>query len=232
MSEVPELRAAVRASAERRCARRRRPAWRVALPLAAAAMVAALVLLGRPANDEVPAVAPAPTPTATPATTDAAQATIGSVFGAFRRPQRATDRTPLLRDANTTRNLTYDLAGVRRLAVTGDYALYGIPGVYRGQVGLCLLTTRGSEPAGAGCGAFDPDEITTHPRWMKTFYRPASLYALLLPDGTDTVQLRLRSGQVLTERVQDNAVLFTVKGLERIVWRDATGVEHSSRATI
>jgi hypothetical protein len=235
MSEVPELRAAVRLTAERSVARRRRAAWRLVPPLvAAAAVVAALLLLPRRANDEVPAVTPTPTvtPTASPETTESARATLGSVFGAFRRPQRPSDRTPALREKQIASAIEFDPAGVRRLAVSGDFGLYVIPGVEDGRVALCLLTTRRSKPAGMGCGPFDPGAVNTRPHWQKGYYRPAPLYALLLPDGVDRVEVRLKTGQVLTKRAQDNAVLFTVKGLKRIVWRDAAGVEHSTRAAI
>ncbi|WP_028066924.1 hypothetical protein [Solirubrobacter soli] len=233
MAEVPELRAAVRASAERRVARRR-PAWRLApLVAAAAAVVLALVLLSRTADDEVPAVTVTPTATPTPtSTTDGVQASLGSVFAVFRRPQRASDRTPALRFEHVADQLTFDPAAVRRLAVSGAYGLYVIPGVENGEVALCVLITRGAKPAGQGCGPFDPAAVNVRPHWQKLFLRPAALYALLLPDGVDRVDVRLKSGEVLTKRVQDNAVLFQVKGFERVTWRDAAGVEHSSRMAI
>jgi hypothetical protein len=72
----------------------------------------------------------------------------------------------------------------------------------------------------------------TRPGWSKTFYRPAPLYSLLVPDGVESVDVQLKSGKVVTKRVQDNAVLFTIKGLNRIVWRDADGTRHSTRAAI
>jgi hypothetical protein len=232
MSEVPELRAAVRLSAERLLAPRR-PARRIAPLLAvAAAVVVAVMLLPRTADDEVPAVTPTPTPTATasttPATTQAAQAAVGNVFGAFRRPQRAADRTPALREEHIANAITFRTAGVRRLAVSGDFAVYGIPGLENGQIALCVLITRASKPAGEGCGPFP----MSRPHWSKLFLRPAPLYSLLVPDGTETVQVHLKSGQVLTKRVQDNAVLFRVKGLKRMTWRDAAGVMHSTRAAV
>jgi hypothetical protein len=62
--------------------------------------------------------------------------------------------------------------------------------------------------------------------------RPAPRYALLVPDATETVEVHLTSGQVLTKRVQENAVLFRVKGLRRRTWRDAAGVTHGTRAAI
>ena len=58
------------------------------------------------------------------------------------------------------------------------------------------------------------------------------MYALVVPDGTRTVDLHHKSGRVLTKPVQDNGVVFAVQGLRRIVWRDANGTQHSTRAAI
>src|SRR3954468_1427369 len=110
MSEVPELRAAVRVSAERRYGRRRRRLARRSLPVVAAvaAVLAALVLLPDAGRDEVPASPPSPTTTASAEpptkTKESAMASLASVFGVFRRPQQEKDRVAGL------------LAGVPRLA--------------------------------------------------------------------------------------------------------------------
>jgi hypothetical protein len=61
---------------------------------------------------------------------------------------------------------------------------------------------------------------------------PAPVYSLLRPDGTTTVVVHLKSGKTFTDPVQDNAVLFAAKGLDRITWQDATGTLRSTRATI
>src|SRR5690349_6557283 len=114
MTEVPELRLAVRASAERRYGRRRRSAWRVApLLVAAAAVIAALVLLPRTADEEVPAVTP--TPTATPAPTVADLVTsLKHDLAVYHRPQRPSDLTPALREKHIARELDFDRSDVRR----------------------------------------------------------------------------------------------------------------------
>jgi hypothetical protein len=83
-----------------------------------------------------------------------------------------------------------------------------------------------------GCGTFDPAKAYTHPRWSKTFYRPAPLYALLVPDGTKTVDVHLKSGGVVRRRVQDNAIIFQLKGVDRFEWQDADGTKRSTRAGI
>jgi hypothetical protein len=230
MSEVPQLRAAVRASAERRCTRRR-PMRRLARVTVVVAAVAAVLVVAswpvnEPAGEEVPA-----TPTATPDTAASTIEALGRVYGVFRRPQTPSDRGvgELPRSGLALR---LDRSGMRKLAEDGDFALYGIPALQDGHATLCVVTTRGEQLAGSGCGPFEPGKASARPRWSKTFYRPAPLYSLLVPDGTDTVDVHLRSGEVLTKRVQRNAVLFTAKGLDHISWRDAQGTVRRTRAAV
>jgi len=251
MSEVPELRAAVRASAERRSRRRRwRSANRVAPAMVVlAACVVALVVSGSPEADHSE-VAATPSPVATSTATDypivgqppgtetraSALASIASVYRAFRRPPRASDRLRGFKDTTFTMRgqpaTQVDRANARRLATSGEHALYAAPALQNGHTILCTYMTRRGRPASAGCGVFDPAQVNAKPRWSKTFYRPAPVYALLVPDGTKTVDVHLKSGKVLTKPVQDNGVIFAVQGLRRIVWHDANGTQHSTRAAI
>jgi hypothetical protein len=250
MPDVPELRAAVRASAHRRYGRPRRRAARRLLPAVALVAVVLIALVLVPSStldvpsDEV-AATPTPTPTADgpvvgqPPGTDtraSALASIASVYGVFRRPARATDRVrgldAMVSRGRTTLPIELDQSNARRLATDGIHALYAVPGLRNGRTALCTYKTRRSRPASLGCGEFDPERAHTRPGWSKTFYRPAPLYALLVPDGVETVDVHLKSGKVVTKRVQDNGVLFAIKGLKRIVWRDADGTRHSTRATI
>jgi len=250
MSEVPELRAVLRDVMTRHPHRRRRPrAWRI-LPAvgAIAAAIAMLVLVprGGGAPDEEVAATATPSPTAQHAPrdgqrggTDTPESTLqslGTVLGAFRRPARSSDHVP--RKANLAGlgrqlGITLDLDHARRLATDGARALYLVPSLQNGHAGICtVLLTDGGAPGARGCGAFDPQTLNTQPLSSSMVDRPAPVYSLLVPDGTTTVTLHLRSGETRTEPVQDNAVLFAVEGLERMSWRDASGREFSARATI
>jgi hypothetical protein len=230
--------------------RRRRPrAWRI-LPAvgAIAAAIALLVLVprgrGAPDQEVVTTVTPIPTAQHAPRDrqrrgTDTPESTLqslGTVLGAFRRPVRNSDHVP--RKANLAGlgrqlGITLDLDQARRLATDGPRALYLVPSLQNGHAGVCtVLLTDGGAPGSRGCGAFNPQTLNTHPRWSSMVARPAPVYSLLVPDGTTMVTLHLRSGQSRTEPVQDNAVLFVAKGLERMTWRDASGREFSARPTI
>jgi hypothetical protein len=244
MSELPELRAAVRVSAERRYGRRARRSRRLklALPLVAAVVAATVYVVGRDTTRPTGEVAATATPTisTTPApgtdTRATALSALASVYGAFRRPGRPSDRhrslSRFLDSLAPQQTIEPDVANARRLATEGENAVYAVPTLENGHAGLCTMTVRRSRPAGMGCGPFDPAEAATRPRWGKTFYRPASLYYLLLPDGTETVEIHLKSGRVVTKRVQDNAIIIQIKGLKRMTWRDADGTERSTRAGI
>jgi hypothetical protein len=174
-----------------------------------------------------------------PPGTDTAASTLQAlarVYAAFARPARAGDRIRDVPDhlgQTSSGPSTLDLAHARRLATDGPRVLYAIPALQNGHASLCtLLLTNGGAPGSAGCGRFDPEQVNTRPHWSKMFARPAPVCALLLPDGIATVRVHLTTGKVTERRVQDNAVLFQISGLARITWRDATGHEHSTRATI
>lgn len=250
MSEVPELRAVLRDVTTRHPHRHRRPrAWHALPALVAVSATIAILVLGPRGNDapdeEVAAtVTPAHTAQHAPRDeqrrgTDTPESTLqslGTVLGAFRRPARPSDRVPrtakLADGLDRQLGITLDLDQVRRLATDGRRALYLVPSLQNGHAGICtVLLTGGAAPGSRGCGAFEPQTLNTQPRWSSMVARPAPVYSLLVPDGTTTVTLHLRSGQTRTEPVQENAVLFAIKGLERVTWRDASGREFSARPT-
>ena len=246
MAEVPELRATIRAAAERRYgAPRRLRRQRVAAGLTLIALSAlglSLLTTGNPQTsefgDEVSATPSAEAPRASPtgqarSTDDALQA-LGSTYGVFRRPARDSDRLEPFPEAITQSprwpRVDIDWGYARRVASLDDRVVFAVPAVQQGTVQLCTATLQGSRPAGWGCGPYRPDEVHTRPFWSKTFAPPGSVYFLMLPDGTQRVDVEFISGAVRAQRVQSNGVLLRAKGLKRIRWLDANGVEHSTRA--
>ena len=253
MPEVPELRAAVRVSAERRYGRGARNARRLKLAFPLVAMLVIVLVTradretGPPAGEVVATVTPSATSTAAPRNapvigppgTDTRASTVqslASVYGAFRRQVRPSDHprgvSRLLDQGRRVPKTEFDLANARRLATEGRHAVFGVPTLENGHAGLCIITIRDTRPAGMGCGSFDPTSAYTRPRWSKTFYRPAPLYTLVVPDGTKTVEVHLKSGGVVRKRVQDNAIIIERKGVDRFEWQDADGTERSTRAGI
>ena len=228
-------------------------AWAVLPPVAlivAALAVAGLTRVGGSPIDELEATAtPQTSMTASPQdvprtqqapgadTLESTLRSLATVYGVFARPARASDRvppsTPILESAPGRPVTRFDRNDSRRLAVDGDRVLYAVPAVENGRAVLCtVLLTNGGAPGASGCGPFDPERVNTRPRWSSMFARPAPVYSLLLPDNVTAVEVHLKSGSTRTEPVQDNAVLFAVKGLDRISWRDPTGQARTTRATI
>jgi hypothetical protein len=220
----------------------------MAIVLSATAFVVGPVLLIDTGSDER-AIEPAntPTPTATPSpgriaghkwpeapgteTPDSARAAVAKVYGVFGRPARATDRANDEPPRSALQDVDFDRADARRLATLGDYALYGLPAVINGHTVLCTSMRNSRGIGGAGCSPFNADQAHTRPVWQRTTFRPAPVISLLIPDGTDTVQVHLKSGKTHAEPVQDNAVLVQAKGFDRITWRDQRGNEHSTQAS-
>jgi len=232
MSEIPALRDALRDTAQRKVDRRRRRlTLAIAVPIAAAFVVFALAAV-RPRTEET-TIPPTSTPTPAPAqvTLDDAERELAQVYGVFRRPARASDRPPRGVTKPKSIRVELDRNRARRVATLGERAAYVVPIVYAGRVGLCFYTRSAPErPAGGGCGEFAP--IRSKPVWNKTFDRPATVYALLLPDGVERVTVHLDDGRKLTRDAGENGFIYQGRGVKRFTWRDAEGKEHSTRATI
>ncbi|MDA0181649.1 hypothetical protein OJ997_15190 [Solirubrobacter phytolaccae] len=237
MSEIPALRDALRDTARRHTARRRRRlTLAVAVPVALAAVVFALAG-SLPRTDETlpgeATVTPTATATATPGVTlDDAERELAKVYGVFRRPARASDRPPnrLREPAMSSIELEWERA--RRVATLGERATYVIPTVDRGRVGLCLFTRVDAErPGGGGCGPFDPSTAMSKPIWGKTFYRPNTVYDVLLPDGVQEVTVHFK-GRTVTLPTGENGFMYEGRRVRKFTWRDAEGNQHEARAGI
>jgi hypothetical protein len=122
-----------------------------------------------------------------------------------------------------------DWSGARRLASDGALAVYAVPIVTNGKVGLCTLTRVTEHIGGGGCGTFDP----ARSQWGKVFMgKGETAYMLLVPDGVARVEIELRGGRSVSRPVQENAIVYQGRGVRRFTWRDASGAEHSTRASI
>lgn len=230
MSEIPALREALRATARRKVRqRRRRLTLAVAVPIAVACVAVALASV-EPAPDEVSTPATTPTPVPAKITLDDAERELAKVYGVFRRPARASDRPPKGMSGPKVPPVAIEWERARRVATLGDRAAYLVPAVYNGKVGFCLYTrTAPGKPGGGGCGEFDP--AGSRPIWNKTFERPGTVYALLLPDGVGRVTVHFK-GRTETRPAGENGFIFQGRQVRRFTWRDAEGNEHSARASI
>ena len=235
MSEIPALREALRDTARRKVNRRRRRlTFAIVVPIAAAFVAFAHAAV-QPRTDEttIPPTA-TPTPTAAPSkvTLDDAERELAKVYGVFRRPARASDRPARGTPEPKVFPVELEWKRARRVATLGERAAYVIPIVQHGRVGLCLVTRVDADrPGGGGCGDFSPERAMAKPIWGKTFYRPATVYDILLPDGVKEVTVHFKD-RTVTLPTGENGFMYEGRQVRKFTWRDAEGKEHSTRATI
>ena len=187
MSEVPELRAAVRASAQRHCCRRRwRAAHRVAPAIVVvAACAVALVVSSSPNAGRTKSrqlhhrprrrrrrVTPSSASREGTRPARARSLRSRASTAPFAARPRGSDQLRGFSDGMFTMRgqprMQLDRANARRLAISGEHALYAAPALQNGRTALCAFLTRRGRPGGAGCGPFDPARIIAKPRWSKT----------------------------------------------------------------
>jgi hypothetical protein len=55
---------------------------------------------------------------------------------------------------------------------------------------------------------------------------------VLLPDGVARVEVELSDGRSVSRPVGENGFVYQGRGVRRLTWRDASGVEHSTHASV
>lgn len=180
------------------------------------------------------------------AATDDVPAEQRQLLGVLQRPQSDEDRGP--KTAYALQSLTAGVAGVRTAGIrllrqnAGGHAVVLVPvaqfGLERKAApaplqaaptrndGLCLVATdtdRG-EPAGASFGCYVTDQI----RAGEAIAAIGQQVYGLVPDGVDSVSVRLTGDHVIDATVQDNLFTYTVPArsatrAENLQWRDGNG---------
>ena len=171
MTELPQLREALRDTAERRYgARRRTP--RLLVPAVCVAVLLVLGVLAASASDRggVPPAADervaTPTPTPEAVTLADVQRQLEQVYAVFRRPARAGDDPQLGRAWGANE---YDQAHARRVGGDGPHSAWLVPALIRRAPFLAPSEQTRPEPRGRpGLGRFDPGAAVSRPMWGRT----------------------------------------------------------------